>query len=61
MKKLLVVLMIVALVMVFTSTAFAGVPGHPVFGSEFGAVTRGIATSGPEAIFDVINFHFSLF
>ena len=57
MKKLLVVLMIVALVMVFASTAFAGVPGHP-FGSEFGGLTRGIATDGPEAIFGAIRLHF---
>ena len=58
MKKFLVVLMIVALVMVFASTAFAGVPGHPVSGPEFGDLTRGIATSGPEAIFGAIRFHF---
>ena len=57
MKKFFVILIVVALVTVFASTAFAGVPGHP-FGREFGDLASSIGRGGPAAIFDAIRLHF---
>ena len=57
MKKFMILLVVVALVLAFASTAFAGVPGHP-FGRDFGDLASEIARGGPDSIFAAIRAHF---
>ena len=59
MKKFMILLVVVALVLAFASTAFAGVPGDPhPFGREFGDLASKIARGGPDSIFAAIRAHF---